>query len=159
IRTVFMIARWCLYADFSMCLAPFHPDALTGEAPASEEPAKRAQFPAMLGSVVGRLTAAGSSVWLVQSAPEYRVNVRTRAPQALLLGLSDQALELPREKYLAANEFIFGVIRKLDDGRRVREIVTGDVLCPGRLCRPSDADGIPYYRDTDHLNVKGAELL
>jgi hypothetical protein len=54
---------------------------------------------------------------------------------------------------------ILGVLGKLDDAVRVREIALVNVLCPRTTCLPTDAEGRPYYRDGHHLGIRGAELL
>jgi peptidoglycan/LPS O-acetylase OafA/YrhL len=157
IQTVFLVARWCVYADLSMCLGPLRGEAANG--PIADQTDKRAHFPGMLAGLVDRLKTAGHTVWLVQPVPEFRADWRTMTAEALLRGLPIERFVVSREKYLAANDFIFGVLRGLDDGKRVREIAVLDVLCPGSTCQATDTSGLPYYRDADHLSVKGAQLL
>jgi peptidoglycan/LPS O-acetylase OafA/YrhL len=158
IPTVFLVARWCLYADASLCLDPVPIDGRhDGRLP--DQTAKRASFPGMLAGLVDRLKMAARTVWLMQPVPEFRTDVRTMTAEALLRGLPTDGFVLPREKYLAANDYIFGILRELDDGKRVREISVLEILCPGATCLATDPNGLPYYRDANHLSARGAQLL
>jgi peptidoglycan/LPS O-acetylase OafA/YrhL len=156
IPVVFLAARWCLYVDFASCLGPVE-GVLDGRM--VDQSAKRAEFKGLLTATVERLAKAGRRIWLVQPVPEFGWDVPSVAAEALLRGVPTRALELPRDRFVAANALPLEVMDKLDDGVRVREIATMDALCPGDICVPTDPEGRPFYRDSNHLSVRGAALL
>src|SRR5262249_28948008 len=90
IRIVFIAARWCFYADFSSCLGTIPNGSPADKARYSaDQTDKRAYFPTMVSEVVGRLTAAGRTVWLIQPVPEYVRAVPIMMANEFMLGLPD----------------------------------------------------------------------
>lgn len=109
---------------------------------------------------VARLTGAGLKVHLmvvVPTDPSYDPKERARA------ALRGQPLRLdgiPLEKYLqvtqAQRDMFAGVVAEFPGQASLLQ--PADYLCAGSACAYS-RNGVPYYLDTNHLTITGANVL
>jgi len=151
ITTVFLHARWALYAEgsrykneegFPLLLTP------------SRDPADdRGRFDELLGATVRRLRELDVNVVLISSVPEVGFDV----PMALARNLASGrhiAMAPTLDELHERQAQTTALLAK----QHVRTVDPSSVLCDSSTCAVS-RDGNALYSDTNHLSVHGAMAL
>ena len=111
--------------------------------------------PVVMQKFVSRLVAAGVTILFIGPVPTWKVNV----PEAMW-NLTEQNLrnlEQSFSHYSAHNAKEIRFYQSLV-GSGIEYLDLGSILCRSK-CLYADAQGIPYYWDSDHLTLSGASLL
>lgn len=168
IDTVILVARWALVVEGRRSSGESGPDAVLGrvqdpvlDALAADEGVQEAAGNAGLteyglAATVERIRATGRNVLIVEGTPEISFSVPMAVVNAEFIGAELQAAPDRKDverRNRQANEIIASVARQF--GAQRASLLTD--LCNPR-CR-IQMDGIPLYRDDDHLSSFGAQAL
>jgi len=117
-------------------------------------------FEAGLVRTVERLTALGKDVVLVTQVPEVGYDVPSANYIARLTGRDVNLTIAPtRDEYLERNASVNALLGRLAADRpRVRVVDPSLLLCDAARCRVVE-DGMPLYRDDNHLSLRGNVLV
>jgi peptidoglycan/LPS O-acetylase OafA/YrhL len=157
IRTIFLDARWAVYAGVPSMegLAPAESNA---DIPNVANTAQsRADFQSMLTHTVTMLTAMGKKVVIIGPVPEFRHSVPNDIAK-MRVWHESLNIATTRKEYLAREKFVYSVLQQLAALPRVVVVWPDRSVCPAAQCATS-AEGLPLYRDSNHLSVYGAHTL
>lgn len=116
-------------------------------------------FEAGLRLTLARLRAMGRTVVLLGPVPEFDWDIPSVASRASFIGRQAPKL-LDAKKAAARTARTEDILRRIADSEQdVRYIPLSDLFCDDRVCRSVGPDGLPYYRDDDHLTRQAAEDL
>lgn len=105
------------------------------------------------------LVAGGREVILIGPVPEIGRNVPAATARAALMGHDDQT-GLARAAFDArAGRTEDILMRVASEFETARYLPLSDLFCDETVCRTEDADGVPLYRDDDHITRTTAERL
>ncbi len=106
---------------------------------------------------VEKLLTDGFEVWLVRDNPNFEFDPNRRALGGERLGLDDRDSGISYSAYLRENELVDSIFAKLEiQGANIIDLP--EVLCDGDFC-PVVRDGVPLYRDQDHLSILGSRYV
>jgi peptidoglycan/LPS O-acetylase OafA/YrhL len=157
IRTVLLDARWAGYAG-----VPSEEDEQFAETGAGalhplNAVQSRAMFVPAMKSVVAALVAAGKKVVIIGPVPEFRHSVPTDLAK-MRVWHENWEIAPTRDQFQARETFVNAVFTDLAKETGAALVIPAQVLCPDARCATT-ANGIPLYRDANHLSVSGAEKL
>lgn len=159
IRTVFLVARWALYAEGYPSIGV---DA--GQSPIFLSDSGRAArtndenkpiFAAGLTRTLEQLQAAGISVYAVEDAPEALVDVPNALATDAMLGRSDLPLEPDWQFTQLRQSWVNHLFADAQARHRLSIVPIPDLLCDTQRCM-IERDGVALYGDNHHLSVAGA---
>lgn len=112
-------------------------------------------FAAGLRRTVESLGSLGRRVVLVAQVPEVGFDVPSANYSAKLTGRDPNAMIAPtRAEYLARNDAANGVIAQLRGDHELVLVDPASLLCEEERCNVVE-DGMPLYRDDNHLSLRG----
>lgn len=151
---IVLAGRWALnslgtrYGNEGGPPTPISPDGISGNPRAFRDGFER---------TMRFLHDGNREVVVVTQAPEVGWDVTSSMARAEYLGRA-----LPRAptraEYQARQQIVSSTLADLSTRYRFRVIELADVLCPDVTCRVQQA-GRPLYRDSHHLNDRGAALV
>jgi peptidoglycan/LPS O-acetylase OafA/YrhL len=152
IRTVFMAAAWQNYQNFSTNL----------QAGPNGHGFRPGQLELELGQTIGRLTAAGKHVVLMDDVPMIPMNlINCDFNNDLLIPVRRHKCEFDASIARDQHVPIAAMLQRLKANNPAVDIMhTYDVPCSATTCT-LDFDGLPIYRfdDYHHLSAAGSSLL
>ncbi|MEL7317009.1 MAG: acyltransferase family protein [Pseudomonadota bacterium] len=160
-RTIVLTARWArLTEDAEYAGRTISPGYLLRSNAGEPTPRRsRRVFREQLGHTVRALTAAGKRVVLVGQPPlRSEAEVTCAKANAGQADIHSRCASLSSEEALKRLAFADDVIRDLAARYpKVRAILASDIVCDPQceLVR----DGVPLYKDSNHLSDEGAVLL
>ncbi|MEY1660949.1 acyltransferase family protein [Isoalcanivorax beigongshangi] len=101
--------------------------------------------------------AAEREVWIMRPIPEMDVDVTSTLAQQALMGQS-QPVYISRARYAERHAYALSLQDQAVEQCGVRLIDITSALCDDQRCYGSD-NGLPLYRDEDHLNEFGNQRL
>ena len=155
IRHVILAARWSGYTGRPFDEAYDRPAGNQGTSDVSLE-TERA-FQASFAQTLSRFRDAGLRVTVVGPVPELPVHLPSAMTKALMRG-REFKLEYDFAQFSKRQATILGVLARSEALPRVDVIYPDRLICPLGKCRFVD-NGMPIYRDDDHLSPLGGELL
>ncbi|MEM7644509.1 MAG: acyltransferase family protein [Pseudomonadota bacterium] len=126
--------------------------------PLPEDQDRTAFFLDRLETSVLALKNAGKQVMLVYPLPEAARHVPEAAARALIRGGDPLALSVPRNRYDARTAAIIEGYDRIVADHGLLALRSQDRLCDRDRCRLF-LDGVPLYRDTNHLTETAARSL
>ena len=97
-------------------------------------------------------------LYLVRPIPEMDVDVPVRIGRAMLLGMPAE-VTYPLEYYRQRHAFIWNLQDEAAEQCGAILLDPLDFLCDTKVCYGSDKEGLPLYRDHDHLSESGNRVL
>lgn len=117
--------------------------------------ARHGAITAELIKFVGALSSRGIAVYIVESIPEVGWNV----PKALFLGgKHTQNVTTSHDVYKKRVLPLQSFYEKLLTMDGVTILKASEIFCDGSTCAASE-NGVPFYYDSNHLSIFGAEIL
>jgi peptidoglycan/LPS O-acetylase OafA/YrhL len=98
----------------------------------------------------------GTRICVVHGAPLYPFSIPNAMATARRRGIDAAAFMLPRATALRQQASFDAAFHEVAAGGMVRAFDPKSVLCASATCRFQTADGLPLYRDSNHLSVTGA---
>ena len=162
IHTVFLVARWALYAESwpkigidSRNKPVFLKDADSAEKSLAEnKPAFQRSFFRTLNA----LHDSGIRVYIVEAIPEALADIPNGMATNSILNRPSSSLAPRREFVEARQSWVNAQFRGASDKSLATIIPTHARLCDDTLCKV-EVDDILLYRDNDHLSVPGSLYL
>jgi peptidoglycan/LPS O-acetylase OafA/YrhL len=161
IRTVVLAARWTLAADGERYKnEPGRAVVLTDFEASPDMPADNASlFERGLGRTLDALEQAGKTVVLVGQVPEIGLDVPASNYSARLTGRDVNQMIAPSiDEFDQRTRTARSVLDRVLSGRNVRRIEPASRLCDEQRCAVA-VDGVPLYRDDNHLSLRGNVLI
>lgn len=157
IGTVLLDARWAAHAG--VVSAEIEQFAETGAGTVRPRNVAKAQaeFAASINKTVAVLLAAGKRVVIIGPVPEFEHSVPMDLAK-MRLWHEQWEIAPSRDEFLSREVFVDAQLAKLAKLPGVTLVEPGDELCPAARCATM-TDGLPLYRDSNHLSVSGAERL
>jgi peptidoglycan/LPS O-acetylase OafA/YrhL len=159
ISTIILAARWARDAEGTL-FGEEHGDTVF----LSDDLARghaiqqnRFVFARGLERLVRTLSAQHKQVVIVASVPEISWAVPETMARVVLFHL-DRDIRPTREEYRTRQAFVSKVLDHLHTRYGAQIIYPNSILCRGGYCEVQQ-NGVPLYRDADHLTAKGARLL
>lgn len=161
-RTIVLAARWSVYFDTTQFLRPeFHPPyfATDSDNVTLDVPTTRSVIERNLSSTIGWLEERGHRVVLLGQVPEFGFE-QVRCVIRRVLDQSDtDGCGSPRSILLDRLDPAHEMLSRVADAHAsVRLVFPHEKLCDQSHCRQV-ADAKILYRDDDHLNVTGSEIV
>lgn len=153
LRHVLLVGVWSGYIEPDQSLT------LTG---LGRETAPAEVFAAGLGRTVDKLLAGHREIVVVRDVPTIPWDVPFELARAKLHGVAAPAtprLSEVRQIQRSFDERLAAIVASRGpQGGAITIVDLPATLCAGadQRCRVGDANGLPWYRDRDHLNVRGA---
>lgn len=97
-------------------------------------------------------------LYLVRPIPEMDVDVPVRVGRAILLGMTSE-VTYPLESYRQRHAFIWNLQDQAAERCGAQLLNPLDYLCDADVCYGNDKEGLPLYRDHDHLSESGNRVL
>jgi hypothetical protein len=158
IAVVLLDARWAGAAGLPSAEGEPLGQAFNAMAPLPQNLAQsEALFAASFAHTVKLLADAGKKVVIIGPLPEFRYSVPVDIAK-MRVWHEQWTIAPTRREFLAREAFVDSVFRKLAAGRDVTLVWPDTILCPNADCATLQ-DGLPLYRDSNHLSVFGAERL
>ncbi|MDQ7002771.1 MAG: acyltransferase family protein [Ghiorsea sp.] len=173
IQNVVLMARWSTYANWSAYLysrkkpidmAGQHQNLSIHHNKPDDQYEKffltenKEAFATALKRTVHRLVQAGKNIILVYPVPEPDYNV----PQLLAKHIwhnKNYGYQTTKAFYDQHNKLVISILDTLIDSPKVTPIYPADILCHQGLCSVSGLDGLPLYRDDNHLSLEGSRFI
>ena len=155
IRHVILAARWSGYTGRPSDEMPDRQMGSQGNAAVSLE--TDSAFKVSFARTLSLLGSAGLRVTLVGPVPELPVHLPSAMAKALMRG-REFKLDYDFAKFSTRQATILGLLAQSETLPRVNVIYPDRIICPLGKCRFVD-NGMPIYRDDDHLSPRGGELL
>ena len=124
----------------------------------SRDADRTAFFVAGLERTIEDLTAAGKRVALVYPLPEAGSSVPDLVARAALID-GDLPPQLPRRRFDARSEEVIAAFDGLVARHDILPLRVYEAFCDAKACRLSDDDGVPIYRDANHLTATTSRRL
>jgi hypothetical protein len=161
IRTVFLVARWALYAEGKQY--PDDPAASqffiwNSAAPARSLANNKAVLRDALLRTAIMLTREGRRVVIVGPVPEAGVNVPEAMAKRALLDRDFQGIGPTVSLFLDRQKFVLPLLAQASKIPGVTILYPQKQLCGKTDCR-IEADGHSLYFDSDHLSLHGAKVI
>jgi peptidoglycan/LPS O-acetylase OafA/YrhL len=104
---------------------------------------------------IGALLAAGKAVYIILSNPTVRSHIPGSDLPKRLSGLTGSSAipVISKQEFLADTRWVSGVLQGIAQRTGARVIDPADYLCGDTNCRTMTAEGMPMYRDADHLRA------
>lgn len=157
ITTVLLDARWAGYAGVSSLEDETFAETGAGALHPRSVAESQAQFVSAMKAVVAALTAAGKKVVIIGPVPEFAHSVPMDIAK-MRVWHEQWEIAPTRGEFLARETFVDETFRQLATQPGVTLVSPGRVVCPAARCETMK-DGLPLYRDANHLSVFGAEQL
>jgi len=110
-----------------------------------------------LQDTVRHIRRLGSTVTIIGPVPELPFDLPRAVMKTLMRG-EERDLSVPFDEFRAQQAATFHILAKLEKLDGVRVLYPHLLLCDTKRCL-TVKDGVPLYRDDNHLNLRGAELL
>jgi hypothetical protein len=104
---------------------------------------------------IATLLAAGKTVYIILSNPTVQSHIPGSDLPKRLSGLigSSAIPVISKQEFLADTRWVSGVLQGIAQRTGARLIDPVDYLCGDTNCRTMTAEGMPMYRDADHLRA------
>jgi peptidoglycan/LPS O-acetylase OafA/YrhL len=165
IQTVILISRYAinLYGgtyDFGPAeeMRPHAPLIAWPDGAPIQAPAAESLFAAQMPKTVRALTDAGKSVVLVYPIPETGYDVPKVAARMIAHGEDPTKFVRPADYYRRREHFIIATLDALGPADKITRIRPADLFCNQQDCSVFK-DGVPLYRDDNHLSGPGALMV
>jgi peptidoglycan/LPS O-acetylase OafA/YrhL len=155
IRHVILAARWSGYTGRPADEAADRPAGSYGSSDVSLE--IESAFKQSFARTVARLREAGMRVTLLGPVPELPVHLPSAMTKAMMRG-REFKLDYDFSKFSKRQATILTLLAQSEALPRVDVIYPDRIICPLGKCR-FVVDGMPIYRDDDHLSPLGGGLL
>ncbi|WP_300019909.1 acyltransferase family protein [uncultured Roseobacter sp.] len=158
IEQVFLVSRWGIYAQGRrLGNSTSAPVTLWDAEQPAEAAGNHPVFERGLVRTIEALQAAGKRVILVSQVPDSPFDVPSTVARALWLDrpLPSGPLRAEVAHYEA---FVRDRFVQAEQDSDVRLMRLGDIFCPGERCVVW-AEGVPFYRDGNHLTIARARSL
>jgi hypothetical protein len=96
-------------------------------------------------------------VFMLRPTPEMTVNVPTTAIRRIMFGTPTD-IHVSMSEYLARNEWVWKAQNAAKEKCGVVILDPTPAFCPNNQCQ-AIVDGLPAYRDHNHLSEHGSRLL
>ncbi|MDB6143079.1 MAG: acyltransferase [Pseudomonas sp.] len=166
IKKVILVSRWTLYTD-----GDYDKKTMSGyflvshDSQEKTKAASRVVFEKALEVTIEAYRALGTEVYIVEQVPQqvvnpknlyYRLARETQETEAQKLLLVSE-LSVPQSKHEHLQAFTRNLF-KIDRGENKIKLVSLDSLfCKNQTCMVGDMSS--YYKDFNHLNIKGTRLV
>ena len=160
ISTVILAGRWSFYIEGEY--KPPRPTELTlaGFSIEQKQGAGYEQVvDAGLGQTVQSLLEMNCKVVIISPVPEIGYDVPSANFIATRTGRDINEIVAPSvDEYLARNQRAFSILDNLQREFGIQVVDPWKALCVDNECRVT-IDGVPIYKDDDHLSLFGSELV
>jgi peptidoglycan/LPS O-acetylase OafA/YrhL len=112
-----------------------------------------------LRATLSLLAGAGKRVVLLNSVPEYRFEVPDAVAKSLLYGVDLGHLALPMAAYEERNAEVLDILDTVTGELGVSYTDMRRLFCRAGKCFPYDETGFPLYKDNNHVNRTGADVI
>ncbi|MCA1899520.1 MAG: acyltransferase [Chloroflexi bacterium] len=159
ISTVILAARWSFYIEGEYQPPQTTKPLLAGFFPAALQNASYERMVERgLEETVASLLKMKRRVVIVSPVPEIGYDVPSANFIAVRSGRDLNEIIAPSvDEYLARNRKAFAVLDALRDKYDIQVVDPWKALCVDNQCRVA-IDGLPVYKDDDHLSLFGSEL-
>jgi peptidoglycan/LPS O-acetylase OafA/YrhL len=161
ISTVILVGRWSFYVEGSDYKPPESSGLfLAGFPDQKSHAAKNEQIVEFgLGQTIQTLLDMNRKVIVVSPVPEIGYDVPSANFIAVRSGRDLNQIIAPSiDDYLARNQSTLSILSKLQEEHEIQVVEPWTALCVENECRVT-IDGIPLYKDDDHLSLFGSELV
>lgn len=166
IKKVILVSRWTLYTDGDYDRERMTRYFLTNsQSQARTKAASRAVFEQALNQTIDAYRALGAEVYIVAQVPQQQTNPKnlyyrlaretTETPEEKLQTVN--ALSVPYEKHQGLQRFTRQLFETDSAQNRIKLVSLDSVFCKNQTCLIGGLDS--WYKDQDHLNVRGAQML
>lgn len=166
IKKVILVSRWTLYTDGDYDRERMTRYFLTNaQSQARTRAASRAVFEQALNQTIDAYRALGAEVYIVAQVPQQQTNPKNlyyrlaretaETPEQKLLTIN--ALSVPYEKHQGLQRFTRQLFETDSAQKRIKLVSLDSVFCKNQTCLIGGLDS--WYKDQDHLNVRGAQML
>lgn len=161
--TVVLVAYWAIYSmgfmpySLDMGMPPLLVENL-GEV--TSEKKSKLLFEKGLRATIEKITKPGRKIWLVEQFPEATSSIPEGLARATLFPFASEEFRLnPRLVDVEHRQaFVNNLFVKLSNEYGVNILPAHNYLCGGGLCQ-IESDGVPLYRDSNHLSNSGASFV
>jgi len=158
VTAVVLAAQWAHYTSGWRAFDVTSAYDFAGDGQVNDDPESNpAEFDRALAATFAALKARGKTIYVIEPAPEYEVDVPSAVIQRLMLGLDLAPLRLPRDLYDARTANVRESFDKLRD--QAIWIRPQEALCNTEFCLPFDDRKLPLYNDGSHLSGEGLDLV
>lgn len=160
ISTVILAGRWSFYIEGNYKPSKSSDLVLAGFSIKSSHDAGDEQIVGSgLGQTVQTLLDMNRKVVIVSPVPEIGYDVPTANFIATRSGRDLNEIIAPSvDEYLDRNRKAFAILGKLREEYGIQTVDPWTALCVENECRVT-IDGVPLYKDDDHLSLFGSELV
>jgi peptidoglycan/LPS O-acetylase OafA/YrhL len=152
ISTVILAARWSFYIE-----GAYKPSESSRVIQANSPGEQLVKFG--LGQTVQTLLGMNRKVVLISQVPEIGYDVPSANFIAQRSGRDLNEIIAPSmDEYFHRNQKALAILNKLKEEQGIQIVDPWTVLCVENKCRVT-IDGLPLYKDDDHLSLFGAELV
>lgn len=155
VRHVILVARWSGYTGRPTNEVLDRPIGIQATSDVSVE-TERA-FKESFARTLDHLRSAGLRVTLIGPVPELPVHLPSAMTKALMRG-QEFRLDYDFAKFSKRQATILGVLAQSAALPGTDVIYPDRIICPSGKCRFID-NGLPIYRDDDHLGPLGGDLI
>ncbi len=161
IKTVILASRWTIWIEESRYkqeegTRAYLTDALN-ELPNTAT--SQQLFTAGLERTIQTLQGMHRKVVIIAPLPEIGYDVPSANFIASRTGRDINKIIAPTlEEYKTRNQNTFTILKALEEKYKIQVLEPWKSLCQDNICRVA-IDGIPLYRDDDHLSVFGSEFI
>lgn len=149
LRAVILLAAWNQYAP---------PDGIHQLQDLAGKQGNVAIFGPALARTIEQLRALGKQVWLLGPTPDAPADMPLHLAIALRSG-TPVPLPTPTAAHRERSQHFVTALASLPAELAPLYSDPALWLCDADACRYAGADGLPLYRDTGHLSVRGAQSL
>jgi peptidoglycan/LPS O-acetylase OafA/YrhL len=108
--------------------------------------------------LLSRIGVPDRDACIVLTVPGYQHPIPYALAMTQRRGLGDRFIAMSRSAASEQYAVVEQAARALEARHLVRVVDPKDVLCSGETCALRSVDGVPLYRDANHLSIKGAQI-
>ncbi|MDB5980590.1 MAG: acyltransferase [Pseudomonas sp.] len=166
IKKVILVSRWTLYTD-----GDYDKKNMSGyflvshDSQEKTKKASRAVFEKALGVTIAAYRALGTDVYIIEQVPQqvvnpknlyYRLARETQESDAQKLQVISE-LSVPLAKHERLQQFTRHLFEINREQNKIKLVSLDNLFCKNQLCLVGDTSS--YYKDFNHLNSKGTQLV
>ena len=160
LKRVILISRWSIYAmgerfEREFGKPVFIKDHLTENISIDEN---KEVFSRSLKRTLAKLKELGREIIIVRQVPETEFNIPDAYSKTLMFNYVVE-LEPKFSAYLKRNEFVNSTFDEMREKYSLSFVNPHEVICNNEKCSVLSSDGVPIYRDSNHLQYFYAKGL